>query len=288
MDRETIIGADERYAEKKLGELLTNATDSLRPGIGYSLELDGMQPTKLAAKELEAYFGHTLDTSSGMKVTLAYDSENERLTLKQLDAPIRGAHGVARLFRTETLGYVPSIEINGQAYNARGSIMDSSFAEGLLSAFSIDQAPTQDARAYQEWRDTLLERTSGWHLVEKLEIPETATLDTVQFSTLQKEATLNLAKGVMASTRSFTRSIVQFDNETRHHTEQVLEMSNNVGDIQLVQYLKTFSLTADNPFVDYLDIRTNERLQVIPLTEDSHIDTARALTDAIHARHLIK
>lgn len=285
MDNWPVMEFGERYGEKKLGELLEYATNLLVPGPGYSLELDGMNANTLMHNELEAYFGHSIDTDLGMKVTLGYDEMSEGLVLKTLDAPIKGTSGHAYLFKTETLGYQPSLEFHGKLYTARKEFIDPAIVDRILPSLGIDAAPTKNQKDYQSWRESLLQKTSGWHLLERREIPEAASEQAVQFSTLQREETLDLKNLNASSIRSFTRTIVQFEGDERHHTEQVLEMNEDMAGKHLHQYLKSYSVTADSPFVDFEDVIKDQPLTNIVLTEGSFKDAVRALSETIHSMH---
>lgn len=275
-----VLSSGEIYSERKLTELLEFVTKDLQPGPGYKLTLEGLTADKLVHKELEAFFGASLDASAGAKVELGFNALTDQLVLQELAFPIKGTDGVAKLLRTDTIGYIPSIEMRQQPFRATSQFMSYEDGQKLLAGFGIFDIPSYDPIAYKEWRAELLSKTKGWHLVERLEVPLGVTDLAVQTTTLTNEQSFNALKSEVVRSRSFTRSIMMFNDnqETVDHTDSVIESSpGNVNEPVRI-YTQTYTRSID-PFAMNTTSTTEPILKPIALDEDSYTDFSNALSE---------
>lgn len=287
---ETLLATGEKYTERSLREKLDFVTDTLLPGPGYNLTLEGLQAPVLTLKELSAYFGVELDDTAGALVSLGYNPNAHKLALEQVAFPIKGSDKVAQLVSVEAGGYIPAIE-GFIPEMAKGSIttgekqdaISYDKADALLRSFGITEAPLDSASTYRDWRDTVLEQSSGWHLIETLQISDAVTTDSIQYTTLRREDALSLQRERMVDIRQFTRTIVQYDtdNGSQHFTEQVLESSQGTDVKNLRLYLNSYSKTPDIIFGDMKANISEPQLTAIQLNRESYENYSSALEKVV-------
>lgn len=287
---ETLLSSGEKFAERSLRERLDFATDTLLPGPGYNLTLEGLQAPKLTLKELSAYFGVELDQTGSAVVSLGYDAINNSLALNQVSFPIKGSDKIAQLislksgrYISEIEAFVPELAKDGITATEKQSAIDFEQAEQLLQAFGITRAPLDNAASYREWRDNILEQSSGWHLVETLEISDAVTDSAVQYTTLRREDALSLQRERMMDLRQFTRTIVQYDKKTaaQHFTEQTLESVQGTNSKNVRLFLSSYSKKPDIIFGNLKDNCSEPQLTAIQLNHDSYEEYSVALEKVI-------
>jgi hypothetical protein len=284
----SIASPGEVYSERKLSELLEFATKDLQPGPGYKLDLEGVPASPLTHKELEAAFGASLDATRGANISLSYNDAAQQMVLQELSYPLQGIVGRARLHRTTTIGYTPSIELpNATFIPGRQISKQITYADGqrILAGFGIDEIPGYDPKAYKQWRADVLSKTRGWHLKERQEVPLGITADSVQSSTLVKEESLQLLGQDRLETlrkQSLTRSIVILNDMDgiNSHIDFTVEVE---GDMTRM-YKQVYKKAGFDPLlVDFEENITDSRLEPITLNANSYYDFSNALLETIHS-----
>lgn len=278
------VNPGETYSERKLGELLDIATSDLQPGPGYKLTLQGVHATVLQHKELEAFFGASLDFEQGATIELGYHPVAEQLVLEGLSYPISGTDGTAQLARTDLI-YVPIIEIQNQPFKTRGLSMSLEHGSGLLEGFGIGSIPSYDEERYSYWRDELLEKTKGWHLNETMTIPQAVTDDASQAVVLQHSAAYNHTDGATTESRSITRSITLFDSQTQSTSHIDVILSKDYEDYRdVVRAYKRTYRKVHSPIVIHDELVEDSRLDAVAIDEGTYHDFSNALNEAIFLR----
>lgn len=272
----------EIYSERKLSELIEFATRDLQPGPGYQLRLEGVKPTALTHKELEAFFGATFDETQGASLDLIYNQDIEQMVLRELSFPLKGLDGRAQLLRTDTIGYIPVIEMRGNPFKSRSAYMSYDDGQRVLEGFGIPEIPSYDPLAYMHWRAGVLSKTQGWHLIERLEVPLAVSQNSVQTSTLINEETVTPDLLHVSQRRSLTRSIVLFDdtNSSTSHIDYTVESE----EAALCMYKQTYQKSMHEYALNFEEV-TDSKLVPIGLNENSYHDFSNALLEVIHVRN---
>jgi hypothetical protein len=274
----------ETYSGKKLIELLTYATNDLEPGIGFKLQLEGVHAIPVMHKELEAYFDASLDEKKGATIVLGYDDLSEKMVLDEFAFPLKGIQGAARLLRTETLGYVPIIQVRNKQFDSRHEFMDHDQSNVLLAGFGIEDFTTFGKDNYADWRDTVVSKTSAWQVTEKLETPIAIDEQSEQSMTLSRSETIDLSKFKMVQHNAVTRSIILFNEDgTTDHTEMTLDSIKDLDQHDLPISLRTYRKTPDI-LADEGNLITHESRQMLPLSHDNFTTFKNALDEIIHQR----
>lgn len=286
---EPTINTEETYTQRKLSELLDVATDKLLPGSGYKLSLQGVPATPLMHKELEAFFGTSLDAEAGADITLGYDELSGQMVLADFSFPIKGIDGVARLLRTETIGYIPAIIIRNQPFRSRNEYYSHKRGNDLLLGFGIDNIPSYDEVAYAQWRAKVLVASRGWHLKEALEIPLNLDIDSAQTITLQNEEAFDLASAKLLRKKSITRSIMLFnsDDDSTQHIEQTLESATDKDSHTMPMYTRTYKKSRDPIVINAEDV-TDSEMKALRMDRNSYNDFKNSLEDIIAIRKNLK
>jgi len=243
----------EEYAQPRLKDLLEYATQDLQPGPGYELTLEGVQANTQTHKALEDFFQVGLSKEAGALMELGYNELTEQIILKSLIFPIAGIEGTARLLRTDTIGYIPVVEIRGQPFKTKASYMSHKDGGKVLRGFGVDNIPSYDPTAYRQWRGDVLSQTKGWHLVEKLDIPEAILDGAAQSTTLRSEEVIRETDDrsiELIRKKSLIRSIVVFDDEagTTQHTNHILEFTSDKEDSPVLLFKESY-LRSPDPFI---------------------------------------
>lgn len=276
---------EESYTQKQLTELLNLASENLIPSKGYSLRLEGVRSSASQHAGLEVFFGTYLDDEAGANLTLGYDETSNQLLLRELSYPMKDISGFVKLIHTETISYIPVIEIRNQLLKTPEEYLSHEDGNNLLVGFGIEDIPTSDKSTYAYWRSKVLSKTRGWHLKEELEIPLGLTLDSAQSVIIQNEEALNLKNKKMLQKKSFTRSIVLFDEESNatSHTEQTIESFLDKNEHTMPMYTRTYNKSRD-PFVLNSEQIDTPTLKALPLDHNSYHDFKNALEEAVATR----
>ncbi|MDB5179383.1 MAG: hypothetical protein JWN12_15 [Candidatus Saccharibacteria bacterium] len=275
----------ETYSGKKLIELLAFATSDLEPGIGFKLQLEGVHAIPVMLKELEAYFDASLDEQRGANIVLGYDDLTQKMVLDEFSFPLKGIQGAAKLMRTETLGYVPLIQVRNKQFDSRQEFMDYDQSRVLLAGFGIEDFSTYGTERYADWRDTVVSKTSAWQVTEKIQIPIAFDETSAQSITLSRSETIDLANFKMIQHNTITRSIISFHEDgSTDHSEMTLDSIKDLDQHDLPISLKTYRKTPDI-LADEGKIVSHEHTQMLPLSHNNFTTFQNALQEIIHQHH---
>lgn len=172
--------------EKKLSSVIELAASELRPSDNYSLSLYGLDVPRSFKRTLEQQFGVPFHRDSGIDLTLTTDQLNGELYAKRILIPT-SSDGVAELYHTSTLGYIPSMRKKSppiQPYSKR-EIMD---------MLAISQPVSFDPSVYHPWKSELLKSTHSWKLEESVEVIDRISDDTGHTIKIQNHEQVGLDK----------------------------------------------------------------------------------------------
>lgn len=282
---ESLPNSAETYAGKKLSELLDYATNDLEPGAGFRLQLEGIQAVPVMHQELEAYFKAELDAKKGAQVVLAFDELTNEMVLSNFSYPLKDVEGSAQLIRTQTLGYVPVIEIRSKQFDSRQAAISFDQSKVLLAGFGIEDFSLFAPEQYKDWRDMLVTQSRAWQVTEKVEIPLAFDADSIQSTTLIRRSTMDLSRFEMIQHAAITRSIVRFHPEGQtDHTDMTLESVKNLDQQELPISVKTYTKKIDI-FEESGHIISKEHTTMLPLNKGNFLDFRSALEDVIQLRN---
>ena len=162
--------------EKKLSALLTETCDLLYPTTGFSLELDGVHPTPLAKKELEAFSGLELSDTKGASITLAYNIESDTFELESFAHALKNQSDASFMIHKTTdprdgLQYIPFAQFESAQYDISQSSKNRALTNDTLASFlagyHLSHIPHPTHESYQLWRADLLSNCQkGWKTTE--------------------------------------------------------------------------------------------------------------------------
>ncbi len=167
------------FGEAKLNELLDFACDQLYPTTGFTLELDGIDPTVLTRKELEAYSKVSLDQATAATIKLAYDTTKDALLLESLRHPLDGQPSAQLVIHRTTrdidgLEYIIFIEAGGQEYPGKPDKnvpLTNERVNNFLAGYGVADIPHPNHEMYRLWRANLLSNCQkGWKVSEEVEL----------------------------------------------------------------------------------------------------------------------
>lgn len=154
-----------------LRSLLLTATSNLTPNSNYGLKLFGIAAPKLLMREFEQQFQRSVDLDKGLNLSLGYDVLEQAFSIRSLALSMEKGRSRGRLIKTDTLGFIPTVEVNGEPVSGYLPLQQWEDAE-LLRQTNITQPPQGAALEYSGWRSNLLRRTAGWILQESAEYIE--------------------------------------------------------------------------------------------------------------------
>jgi len=227
------------YTEQKLSEQLDFACEQLYPTNGFKLELQGIAPTVLVRKELEAYTGVNLDAKTGATIVLGYDDIKSELSLTSLRHPLDNQSSASLVIQKTTnnedgLEYIAFLDISGREFSASSSKKDEPLtAEDIahiLEGYGVSDIPHPTHEIYRLWRANLLSNCQkGWKLSEEVEmfvdmqehktetikvnIDEQYQEEGITSRTKQISRVLSINDDSGATGQQFESSIIQVDND---------------------------------------------------------------------------
>jgi hypothetical protein len=209
--------------EKQMSELLDTTCELLYPTTGFELELQGLKPTILTQKELEAYGKVNLDTVTGATIKMTYDISLDQLVLKSIRHPLKDQPSSALVIHeTESdidgLTYIAFLDFDNQIYtpsqSEKNGLLRHDALAAILKGYGIDDAPHPSHDDYRLWRANLLSNCQqGWKVAEQVELlvyMEDNKTDTVKVSVHEEynqDGTVNRVKQISKSTTETDSSI---------------------------------------------------------------------------------
>lgn len=274
----------ETYAGRKLVEQLEYAASSLEPSEGFKLELHGVKAIPVMQKELEAYFGASLDAKIGADIVLGYNTLSNEMVLEELSFAIKGIEGRAKLFRTHTLGYIPVIEIRSEQFDSKTVAMDYEQGPVLLAGLGIENFDSTKGTSYKDWRDSIIAQTSAWQITERLDIPLAFHGDFVESVSLMRSETMDLSHYKMSHTSKMTKSIILFnEDETTDHTEMSVQSIKDLDEHALPIAIQSYRKTPDIFSSGGYKV-SRVHTQMLPLDESSFHDLNNTLEEIAYIR----
>lgn len=280
---ERIMENGEIYSEKKLAELVEFATDDLELGVGYQLELEGVQTDTITYKELAAFFGVEMDDDEGATIRFSYDDLTNSLKLKQLILGTKGVSGKATFHSLSTGDYLPILTIADREYPHKDGPMSSHAMAASLQRFGIGAIPECNTPAFAAWQSEVLSTTKAWRINERTEIPVEFSETTTQSVILAHESVVKTDTLDIVSIRSIQQRMdIQIDTTTSR-IEAIYEVFDESTHRIFRHHLFRGDVDVD-PFVLNATNIHQADFKTVPVTEENYGELERSLKEIIHLR----
>lgn len=149
--------------EKSVASTVQLSASELRPADDYSLSLYGLNVPRTLKRTLEQQFDIPLHRDMGASITLTTDKLTGELYAKQVSIPT-SREGMAHLYHTEQLGYIPSLD-------RKASLPIHAYSkEEIMDLLAIKQPESYELSVYHPWKSNLLKETEAWRLKEGVEM----------------------------------------------------------------------------------------------------------------------
>jgi hypothetical protein len=277
------------YAEKKLGEMLTFACEQLYPADGFRLELDGITPTPLVHKELEARTGYALDTKHGAKIELAYDSEQDALVLESLRHPLSSQPTMALVIQRmehadpdkRYVEYLDTGKSQEETQPRQATQVSSADTEHILNGYHLGDIPHPDHDSYRLWRANLFSLcTNGWKTSEYVNLFTGITQHNSESIEIS-QSTEYTADGNPQTVRTIARTYDMFDDTgamIQKYADSAIELETPFS--HTVRLRRDVAEIKDDPKEPGKQIVGSIKSERIPLDEDSFNGFAGLIEDA--------
>ncbi|MEO6109764.1 MAG: hypothetical protein ABIP50_02010 [Candidatus Saccharimonadales bacterium] len=184
--------------ESEIVRRIGGVSDEMLPGLNYKLSLKGARISQFVIRTLEQQFSQSLDRKSGVNVDLSFNPNSEEFVVDRLAIGVDNKAVAAVIQRTDSLGYIPSLETHLPIERNFLPIEPYKNAD-LMGMLGINQPGTIDAASYKLWRAELLEKTRGWQLAEHVDFIRDIDPN---FSLVDPETGIpHMLPGVMSSVR---------------------------------------------------------------------------------------
>jgi len=217
------------YSERKLSELLDYATENLYPTNLYTMNLKGVKPSLLTQKELQAYSGVDLDSSTGADIRFGFDESEDALVLKSIEHPLNKQSNakfvIERTSSVEQAGlYTCYITIADEKYSPQGTdngtSIDTDKVTDILAGYNIGDIPHPSDAAFALWKANILSCcVTGWDVHEEAEYIEDIQEHSIELINIQRDIFHN-ENGSGGQVKQASR-IYDVRNDSTDHTLRV-------------------------------------------------------------------
>jgi len=227
------------FSERILSEKLDFACEQLYPTTGFKLELQGIAPSVLVRKELEAFSGAELNPESGATIELAYDVSEKDLVLQTLTHPFDKLGSTSLVIQrtsnqTDGLQYIAFLDFSGPKFRPAESTSDEPLLNDdivrILEGYGIADIPHPTHDIYRLWRANLLSNCQkGWKVSEEVEmfvdmkehsietikigVDEQYEEDGIVSRTKEVSRVYNIIDDSGASGQEFVSTLIQIDDD---------------------------------------------------------------------------